>query len=314
MTDRGRYRRFKTVFALWLLPAIAACATSSAAPPVASPGLSDAPRASPTVGPRFRAELSSPQSVDGGIVLVDVTLPADERGKAVEAKYEDIALPFYPVSEGVYEAVLGVPFNHKPGPTEVKITVGSDESLSLPLAVVAGDYRSEELKVDPRRVNPSNPKDLVRIKKDSAEIGQVYARVTQKKYWKGPFRFPIKSVVTSPFGTKRVFNGEMKSFHTGLDLRAKVGTPIRAAAGGVVVLAHSLFFTGNTVLIDHGYGVLTLYAHMSRIRVKKGQLVKPGQFLGLSGKTGRVSGPHLHWQAIIHKTKVNPLILTQVMR
>jgi murein DD-endopeptidase MepM/ murein hydrolase activator NlpD len=117
--------------------------------------------------------------------------------------------------------------------------------------------------------------------------------------------------VTSSFGSRRVYNGIQSSAHTGLDFKAPKGTPIYAASRGRVALAKNLFFTGNTVILDHGYGVLTLYAHMSKLKVKKGQMVEGGHLLGLSGMTGRVTGPHLHWMAIIHKQKVNPIGLTQ---
>ena len=112
---------------------------------------------------------------------------------------------------------------------------------------------------------------------------------------------------------RRLYNGEQRNFHPGLDLKAPVGTKIRAPENGKVVLAKNLFFTGNTVALDHGYGVITLYAHMSKIRVHLGDQVKPGDLLGLSGKTGRVSGPHLHWQAVIRGVKVNPAELTRAM-
>ena len=138
--------------------------------------------------------------------------------------------------------------------------------------------------------------------------------IRREKYWKGSFQVPINSAVTSTFGNKRIFNGEMKSFHQGLDLRAAMGTPIHAASGGVIVLAKNLFMTGNTVLIDHGYGIFTVYAHMSKLQVKKGQEVKPGETLGLSGMTGRASGPHLHWGAVINRFKVNPTDLTTVLQ
>jgi murein DD-endopeptidase MepM/ murein hydrolase activator NlpD len=167
--------------------------------------------------------------------------------------------------------------------------------------------------VNPRHVSPSK-RDLKRIQRESSEIGKLYRTLTFKKYWKGPFRLPIKSKMTSPYGTKRTFNGELKSFHQGLDLRAAVGDPIRAGASGRVVMAKSLFFTGRTVILDHGYGVYTIYAHMSAFKVRKGQMVRPSTVLGLAGMTGRASGPHLHWGAVIQRSKVNPAELLKVMR
>ena len=138
--------------------------------------------------------------------------------------------------------------------------------------------------------------------------------MTLKKFWQGPFELPIQSRVTSAFGTRRVYNGVLKSFHTGLDLKAAMNTPIHAAAPGIVALSKNLFYTGNTVILDHGYGILTVYAHMNLRKVKVGDVVDVQQILGLSGKTGRVNGPHLHWQGIAHQVKVNPLGLVQVVK
>jgi murein DD-endopeptidase MepM/ murein hydrolase activator NlpD len=132
-----------------------------------------------------------------------------------------------------------------------------------------------------------------------------------KRHWSGPFLLPIESEVTSPFGNKRLYNGTMKNFHQGLDLRAREPTPIRAPEGAVVVLAKDLYFTGNTVILDHGYGLFTVYGHMSKLDVKKGQIVKKAELLGLSGATGRASGPHLHWGAVLMRMKFNPQDLVQ---
>jgi murein DD-endopeptidase MepM/ murein hydrolase activator NlpD len=161
-------------------------------------------------------------------------------------------------------------------------------------------------------VNPKK-KDLIRIRREQAEIAAIYKTITEQKHWDGPFALPIQSPVTSIFGTRRLFNGHQASFHQGLDLKAPEGSPIRSAAAGIVVLSKDLFFTGNTVLIDHGYGIFTIYAHLSKLGVAKGQAVKAGDLLGLSGATGRVSGPHLHWGAVIHRAKVNPSDLLKIM-
>lgn len=264
----------------------------------------------------FQAELSSSKTIDGSIVLVSLRLPVEIQQPVVQGHFENIDLPFFRNGE-VYQSVLGVPYDHKPGLTQVQIRVGEGaqaRTIAATLTIVRGNYESEVLKVQGSKVRPQNPKDLARIKIEQAEIGEVYSAVTLKKYWSGPFLLPVQAAFTSRFGTKRVYNGLQKSAHLGLDFKAPVGTPIMAAAPGKVVIAKDLFFTGNTVILDHGYGVLTLYAHMSKLNVKKGQEVKAGELLGLSGKTGRVTGPHLHWMAIVHKQKVNPFDLTQVMK
>jgi hypothetical protein len=315
MTVKRRSERFSfwlpTLFALAL-----ACACTSPQVSTASAGKPDAVRLS---DPDIRGEMFAADTMDGTITLVTVSLAPSLQGKDVSGEFEGIELPFYKDGD-VYRAVLGVPLDHKPGPVAVKITVGGapgQHVAEVPFNVIPGNYPTSTvpLKVNKRLVQPKNPKDLARIKREQAEIAEIYGTVTRKKYWAGPFAFPVKNPsYTSSFGRRRVYNGVQTSPHTGLDLKAKLGTPIYASAPGRVVLAKNLFFTGNTVILDHGYGVLTLYAHMSKLKIRKGREVNTGDLLGLAGMTGRANGPHLHWMAIIQKQKVNPLGLTQVMK
>ena len=317
---REAFRRFSIfggvgVFSTLFL--FASCATASSANDLKPPPM-DIP-----------AELSSTEVVPGTVLTITLNVPPAHRKDLITGNFEGIEFPFFPVDQeatsvkgedvsktqsGVYEAILGVPYERKAGPAVVNVSMGEGPTaghLELKMNVLEGNYPSEALHVDGRRVNPTR-KDLRRIKKEQAEVAVIYKHETQQKYWKGPFELPIHSRITSPFGTKRTFNGELKS-HPGLDLKAPVGTHVYSAAPGMVVMAKSLFYTGNTVMIDHGYGVITLYAHLSKLRVKKGQLVGRHDLVGLSGKTGRVNGPHLHWQAVVHRVKINPLGLTQVM-
>ena len=257
-----------------------------------------------------QTEISSSEVMPGSVVLIRVKNPKNQE---VTGEFEGIHIPFYS-GEGYSEAILGVPYERKPGPGVVKVIVGLQASIDVKLTVLESNYSNEILHVDGRRVNPTRKKDLLRIRHDQEEVKEIYQKVTQLKFWKGPFLLPIKSLITSPFGIRRLYNGKLKNFHPGLDLKAAVGTPVMSSASGVIVLAKSLFYTGNTVMIDHGYGIITLYAHMNRITVKVGETVGPNQLLGYSGKTGRVNGPHLHWQAVVHHVKINPLDLTTVIR
>jgi murein DD-endopeptidase MepM/ murein hydrolase activator NlpD len=264
----------------------------------------------------FSVSLSSSEAVDGSIVLVNIHAPDKTAPADIMVTFEKTLYPVYPIGGQSFRAVMAVPFNLKPGNYNVEVTLGKTieaQTLSIPIQIKDGNYKSEVLKVAPKFTNPRK-KDLIRIKKDQLEVGEIYRKITPIKYWDGPFVLPVDSIETSPFGTKRVFNGEMKSFHQGLDLRAQTGVKIFSAAPGVVVLARDLFFTGNTVLIDHGYGIYTLYAHLSKLDVKKGDKVSSRQQLGLSGATGRASGAHLHWGAVVHRSKVNPMDLIRVLK
>lgn len=324
MMERGPYRQRKpgAVYSLALILVFSACGSLLKGKDSSAnfSSQSDEKSRLPSASRSLAAELSATEATNGSIVRVTVRVPGEMLGQKLSATFEGNEIPLFPVPSqgaGVYEAVLGIPFVQKPGILKVAVRAGEGDAartLELPVTVKEGTYPSSELKVAPKYTNP-DPKSLKRILSEQKEIGKIYRTITPVKYWSGPFVLPVSSSrITGVFGTKRMFNGAMQSFHKGLDLAAAVGTPIVSPAGGKVVLAKDLYFTGNTVLLDHGYGVFTIYAHMSRIDVKLGQEVKTRQQLGLAGATGRVTGPHLHWGAVVHREKVNPEDLTRVMR
>ena len=296
---------------------------SCSTPPHPKPEVTPTLEAPPLVS-LPKAFLSKLEVEAGSAIWLRVTLPPefseDYPAEKIDASFEGISLPFYRVASlsRVYETLIGIPFGRKPGQASLfiqfkksgsKAVLDDSAELTVSFAVIAGKYRSEVLHVDGKRVHPREKKDLVRILKEQGEISHIYRKVTREQFWTQGFQMPIESIVTSPFGTKRIYNGELKSYHTGLDLRAAIGTPIFSSEAGRIVMAKELFYTGNTILLDHGYGIITLYAHMSVLNVKVGQMVGAHELLGLSGKTGRVNGPHLHWQAVVHGVKVNPLAL-----
>lgn len=260
---------------------------------------------------------SSGKAPDGSIVLVNLSGKEVLGLKNVKVVFEGVEFHTYPTKSNppVLQSVVVIPFNTKPRSSKIEVSWKQGNKLAnqtLPIEVIDGNYRSEVLTVDQAHVDPPK-KELKRILREQKEIGRLYWASESTRYWNGPFIWPIKSDLTSPFGNKRVYNGQMKSFHQGLDLRAPVGTPIMAGGTGKVVLAKDLYFTGNTVIMDHGLGLFTIYAHMSKLNVKKGQIVSQGQLIGLAGATGRASGPHLHWGAVLQRLKFNPENLIRVL-
>lgn len=307
---------------LLCIPGWTACATATQAEAVPSqtqavPAASLWVASQPEGG--FEARLAENKVSDGGLIFIEARKAvgagkADGRDFSPLAKYGEMQSAFFPIDPKPthWGAVLAVPYETLPGLASVRIEFGQ-EWVEIPFEVRAGDYKSEVLTVAPEKVEPP-ARHMARIRREIEEVNRVYRLKTEKRLWNGPFRLPVQSAVTSEFGARRVYNGKTSGFHKGLDLRAKTGTPIRAPAGGVVALAKDLYFTGYTVIIDHGFGVFTLYAHMSRLKVKKGQRVNARQLLGLAGMTGRSTGPHLHWGASIQNVKINPMDLTRVMR
>jgi murein DD-endopeptidase MepM/ murein hydrolase activator NlpD len=261
--------------------------------------------------------LSSTESSQGSLLLAEVrsAKPLAE----VKGQWNEKEVPFWqeddPGGTGIdmQRALLGVDLEQAAG--EYKFTVsgktgdGNAASCSAGVTVRAGKFATEKLKVAPNFVEP-NAEQLARAEEERKRLREIFATVTPERLWRGPFRVPLDGVQTGGnFGRRRVLNGQPGSPHSGVDFPAATGTPVHAAQRGRVVLAEPLYFSGNTVVVDHGLGVYTLYGHFSEIGVKPGDMVETGALLGKVGATGRVTGPHLHWGLTVNRARVNALAL-----
>lgn len=170
----------------------------------------------------------------------------------------------------------------------------NNELLIAEFNIKEGHFDEEILHVDQKNIFISKS-NLKRVAEERLVLNKVYANLEKAQLFTQPFIRPLDSVITSNYGSRRLFNHHKKTQHLGTDFRAPVGEKIKAANTGKVVLAANLFFTGWTVILDHGLGIFSVYAHLSELSVKENQMVAPGEILGKSGATGRVSGPHLHW-------------------
>jgi len=207
-------------------------------------------------------------------------------------------------------AMVGL--DEEPGITSLELrgstAAGRAAAGSLAVTVEPKDFPEERLTVAPKFVRP--PKEVEeRLVRERARLAEVYAARRDVLPPDRAFVRPVPGDPTAEFGTRRVFNGEPRSPHGGVDLRAAAGTEVRASGSGLVVLAADLYYSGNLVILDHGGGLFTLYAHLSELRVREGQQVAAGDLLGLSGSTGRVTGPHLHWGAKIGNRPFDPRAL-----
>jgi murein DD-endopeptidase MepM/ murein hydrolase activator NlpD len=245
---------------------------------------------------------------------VQLRFPNEPGVTAVETEWQNKKVPFVRVGDE-WVTVIGVDLDVKPGEyktdTSFKFQDGRTEKREAIVDVSPTSYPTTELTVEEKFVQ-LNPRDLARANREAKEINAIFASVTNSIFWTKPFTVPIPGETGKNFGHRRVFNGEPRAPHAGADLRAKTGTPIHSANRGRVVLAKDLFFTGNTVIVDHGLGIYLLYAHLSRIDVKPGTIVENGQVVGLSGATGRVTGPHLHWGVRIQGARVDPFALVEL--
>jgi murein DD-endopeptidase MepM/ murein hydrolase activator NlpD len=202
---------------------------------------------------------------------------------------------------------LDKPVGNYPVDVRTKPAADAPVTCQLTVHVIAGKFATENLHVDNKFVAP-DPEQLARAKSEQQKLREIYATVSPQKLWQGRFRVPLDGVTKGAnFGRRRVLNGQPGSPHGGVDLPATTGTPVHASQTGRVVLAEPLFFAGNTVIIDHGLGIYTLYCHLSEIDAKVGDRIAAGAVLGKVGATGRVTGPHLHWGLSVDRSRVNAL-------
>lgn len=259
-----------------------------------------------------RAQSSSvtltPALVEAGSPeLIRVEAPAIA---TLEGEWMGRKLQFFRGSaNNAWFALAGVDVEAAVGPSTLRITVRPSEGVARDLTrtveIHAAHYRTGSLTVAPKFVEPG-PEALKQIEAESQLKAKVFAASAPEPLWTSSFRAPVTAAPTDSFGTRRMFNGKLASIHKGMDFRAAMGTPVHASNSGVVVLARPLYYEGNCVVIDHGLGLFTLSMHFSRIDVHEGQRVVAGERLGLSGATGRVTGPHLHWAVRWQDAYVDP--------
>jgi murein DD-endopeptidase MepM/ murein hydrolase activator NlpD len=252
--------------------------------------------------------------VNGTPVLFRVTPPKAVR--ALSGNWLGHEVPFsFDASSEIWFALAGVSQETKPGAYAIELhaTTAAGETISFEkkIRVERRRYPRVLLKV-PGRYTAPNPEDQRQIEQDKATKAEAFQTVSPDREWKGSFAAPVNAEISDVFGVERVFNGSVQSAHQGLDFRVSSGTSVAAVNRGQVILARPLFFEGNCVVIDHGQGLLTLYLHLSKFMVKEGDDVNKGQPIGLSGGTGRATGPHLHlavrWQGVY----LNPAVLLKL--
>lgn len=247
-------------------------------------------------------ELPRERAVAGGVALVEL-------GPALVAPQASLdGVPVLVAGRpGGWTAVVGIPLEAAPGSLALEVRAEGEPPRRLPVTVGAVRYAEQRLKVAPGKVDLS-PADLARHERERLRSAEIVA--TWSALEPGSLRMlqPAPGRRSGSFGLRRVFNGQPRKPHGGMDIAAPTGTPVVAAAAGKVIDTGDYFFNGNTVWIDHGRGLLTLYCHLSSIAVKAGDTVEAGARIGAVGATGRVTGPHLHWSVMLNRTMVDPAL------
>ena len=295
-------RRAVTALLLLLVPVLPLC---GGPPQEASQSL--------RCGGGLTLRLSDENPRQGNLVVLEVQSP--EPLEDLRASWATQQLHFWTEgnSENRYYALLGLDLGL---PAELgRLSLTARRSSGEPVVctslvpVAEGEFAVDRLRVSPGFVQVK-PADRARTRREAERLRDIWATVTPERLWDGTFQPPLKKMEPrGNFGRRRFFNNQPRAPHTGEDLRGSRGTPVYAPQRGRVALAENLFYAGNTVILDHGLGLFTYYAHLSKIDVKEGDVIETGKRLGRVGATGRVTGPHLHWAARVGNARVNPLEL-----
>ncbi|WP_373696495.1 peptidoglycan DD-metalloendopeptidase family protein [Variovorax sp. EBFNA2] len=241
--------------------------------------------------------------VPGGIARLSLG-PAATRPKAFTGDVPVLVLGD-PIE---WTALVGIPLATSPGEAHISVRAEGKPERQIAYTVAPKQYREQRLTVAPRTVDLS-PEDEARYTKERDHLAGVMATLTGLRPDAAlQMRVPVPGRRSSSFGLRRVFNGQSRNPHSGMDIAAGTGTPVRAPLAGKVIDTGDYFFNGGTVWLDHGGGLLTMYCHLSRWDVKVGDVLKVGEPLAAVGATGRVTGPHLHWGVMLNRTMVDPAL------
>jgi murein DD-endopeptidase MepM/ murein hydrolase activator NlpD len=275
---------------------------------------------SPAAAANWTVHAQPTRLVNGGPVLFEVKPPARLDSLSGSWLGHEVSFSFNAASK-TWFALVGVSLETAPGTYPIELTgkaqagKARDEKISFTrkFTVTAGKYPKiqAKLSVEGKFTEP-NPEQQKQIEEGQQVKKDYLNRVTPEREWSGTFTAPADAAISDVFGSQRVFNGKTSSPHLGLDFRVPNGTPVEAMNDGTVLLARPLYFEGNFVVLDHGQGLLTIYMHLSEFKVKEGDHVKRGQVIGLSGGTGRATGPHLHVGVRWQGTYLDPASLVRL--
>lgn len=245
--------------------------------------------------------------VPGGIAMLTIA-PTSAPQPLVHYENNRVTIAPY---ENEWVAVIGISLDARAGTHQISITnPATQKSFGVPFQVKNKKYRTQRLTIrNKNKVNP-NKKSTQRIIRELAVQKNLKTRFSERQAQLN-FIQPIRGRNSGRFGLRRIINGQKRNPHSGMDIAAPKGTPVKAAASGQVIHTGNFFFSGNVVYVDHGSGVISMYAHLSRINVRAGQWLKQGEILGRVGSTGRATGPHLHWSVYLNGQVIDPALLTQ---
>ena len=241
------------------------------------------------------------EGVNGGVIAVE--LP-------VGAKYAVYNDEKQLVVDNI--AIVAIPFDQEPGEAQLRVHLGQNYIEDIPLLVRSKQYPEQHITISDEDMVTPPEETLERIRRESALMKEAYDLRTELKSEIFPILIPVSGPITGVFGSRRFFNGKPRNPHSGIDYAADQGTPILAPAPGTIALTGDFYFNGNTVVINHGSGFVSVMCHLHEVFVKQDQEIKRGEEIGTVGSTGRSTGPHLHWTISLQGTKVDPAVFMDV--
>lgn len=242
--------------------------------------------------------------------IIFITVKPDTGIERISGIMFDKPVRFYAeTGTDYYSALVGVDMETEAGRYPIVLYLKDDKGAEIKrdyvIEVIPAGFGTQELTVSKEKAEPDE-ETLKRIKFEEEEISKIWGTITEEYLWQGGFILPVAGELSDDFGLRRIINGEPRKPHSGVDISASDGTPIIAANYGRVIFTGEHFFSGKNIIVDHGFGLFTMYFHLSEILVKDGQSVKRGEVIGKVGSTGRATGPHLHWGMRLNGARVNP--------
>ena len=243
-----------------------------------------------------------PTGVIGGVVAV--SLPENAKSASFNERVQLIINN---------NAIVGIPLDTEPATLELVVILNDDTTVKLPFLAITKEYEEQHITIENQEQVTPPPDYYERLAREAELMSEAYAVRSSIREDLLPIIQPTDGIRTGVFGTKRFFNGEPRNPHSGVDYAADTGTPIQAPAPGTVILTENMFFNGNTVVIDHGMGLVSVLCHMDSITVEMNDDVERGETVGTVGSTGRATGPHLHWTTALQGVKVDPEVFMTVV-
>ena len=236
---------------------------------------------------------------------------ANEEIQTLKGTLRHREILFFP-AQGAFSALLGVDLEEPPGAAKLALQgwsrSGQKSRQETSLSVKRKEFPREEISV-PAAFDRIDEAMKKRIESEQERLNRIWTALTPQRWWEGAFLAPVPGAVSSPFGLRRIVNGLARSPHGGVDLKAAMGAEVFAANHGRVVLREEFFFSGKSLVLDHGAGLYTMYFHLDEFQVGKDAQVRKGDLIGRAGMSGRVTGPHLHWGARLSGARVDPMEL-----